>query len=302
MSESISFLPPRRKGLILHIAAAILLAAASGLSFFFALEQEVGGVFGLLLLLGTLLVAPLILAGYRGYALLGGGYALERDGLRLRWGLRAEDIPLPDVEWVRRAADLAYHLPLPPLSVPGAVLGTIHSPELGPVEFLASDINSLVLVATPQKVYAISPADPEEFLRAFQSGLEMGSLAPFAPFSARPAAYLAGAWKDRWMRWLVLGGLGLTAALFIVVALLIPASPPLPLGFLPSGVPQEAGPAVRLLLLPVLSALAFVVDLVAGLFFYRRPARRPVAYLVWAAGVLAPILLLVAVGFILGAA
>ncbi len=84
MSESISFLPPRRKGLILHIAAAILLAAASGLSFFFALEQEVGGVFGLLLLLGTLLVAPLILAGYRGYALLGGGYALERDGLRLR--------------------------------------------------------------------------------------------------------------------------------------------------------------------------------------------------------------------------
>jgi hypothetical protein len=60
--------------------------------------------------------------------------------------------------------------------------------------------------------------------------------------------------------------------------------------------------ALPLLLLPVLSALAFVVDLVAGLFFYRRPARRLVAYLVWAAGVLAPILLLVAVGFILGAA
>jgi len=44
-------------------------------------------------------------------------------GLRLRWGLRAEDIPLPEIEWIRPASDLGFHLPKPFLSMPGALLG-----------------------------------------------------------------------------------------------------------------------------------------------------------------------------------
>ncbi len=295
MVESAVFLPPRRTGLILNITAAIVLSGASFVSFVFAFGQDVGILFGVLLMLGVVLLVPVPLAGYRSYALISASYRLERDGLRLRWGLRAEDIPLAEVEWVRRTTDLAYDLPLPPLSIPGAILGIRSTEELGPMEFMASDDQRLVLIATRQKVFIISPADPDGFIRSFQSGLELGSLVPFAPFSTRPAAYLAKVWSDRVMRWLVLVGLGLNSALFFMVAVIVPNIPSLPMGFLPSGLPADPGPSSQLMLLPVLGGLTFTADLIAGLFFYRRRDQRPVAYLFWSAGIFTPLLLMTGV-------
>ncbi|NMC78371.1 MAG: hypothetical protein GYA59_03330, partial [Chloroflexi bacterium] len=88
------FLPERRTGLIVHIGAAILLIGASLGSFLLAQRQIASSYFVLLLLLSVALLLPLALILYRGYALLRANYILEREGLRLRWGLRSEDIPL----------------------------------------------------------------------------------------------------------------------------------------------------------------------------------------------------------------
>jgi hypothetical protein len=241
---------------------------------------------------------------YRAYALSRAVYRLERDGLRLRWGLRAEDIPLPEIEWVRRAADLATDLPLPPMPWPGALLGTVQAADLGPVEYLASSTHSLLLIATPQRVYAISPEDPETFLRSFQRSLEMGSLTPISSISVLPAAYLSLLWADRVARWLLLGGFILTLLLFVVVSLAIPTRTIASLGFYPDGTPLPGGPAAQMMLLPILGAFAFVIDLATGLFFYRRPAEhlsssRIIAYIAWGSAVVTALLLLAAVLFIL---
>ncbi|HZW03756.1 MAG TPA: PH domain-containing protein [Anaerolineaceae bacterium] len=293
--EATRYLPPRRAGLVFH-ALATAASLTGGISALVAaLSGAVGTQFVLFLGLGLLLLVPLPLLLYRGLALFRASYNLERDGLRLNWGLRRQDIPLPEIEWVRPAGELGFHLPLPRLHWPGAILGLRTVPELGPVEFMAASTENMLLLATPDRVYAISPEDPRAFIRAFQRAWEYGSLSPLPAYSARPTAFLEQVWQDRLARIPLLVGLVLTLGLVFFVALLIPTSGPLSLGFDPSGQPFPPGPPERLMLLPVLAAFTLAINLALGLFLYRLRARRPIAYLLWVSSALTPLLLLLAV-------
>jgi hypothetical protein len=78
----------------------------------------------------------------------------------------------------------------------------------------------------------------------------------------------------------------------------VPSLGQVPLGFLASGAPGDPVPAVGLILLPVISIFLFALGWLAGLVFYRQPNQRPLAHIVWASGVLASVLFLVAVLFI----
>lgn len=295
----ITFLPPRRRALLLHILAAIGFLAVSAVSLIFAIQQQVSGIFSLLLLLSVAFFIPLPVVLYRAYALYNAAYTLERDGLRIRWGLRAEDIPLTEIEWVRPVSDLGFHLPLPRLSFPGAILGLRKIEELGEVEFLSSDASSMLLIAVPKKVYAISPDDRRNFMRAFQNAIEMGSLSPLPAYSAEPAAFARRVWDDRVARGFLVAGLVLTVTLLLLVSLLIPGRSQVALGFDNQGLPLEPVPAQQLLLLPVLGIFAYMADLFIGLFFYRREVERPVAFLLWISSAVTPALLILAVLFIL---
>lgn len=294
MSEVFLFHPPRQRSLIFLGGSTLLLASASVASLVIGLKQEAGYLFVGLLLLSLALFAPLPMFLYRVYALLRASYRLERDGLRLRWGLRAEDIPLPEIEWVRKASDLASDLPLPALAWPGALRGTVRVRDLGAVEYMASTRRTLILVATAQKVYALSPEDPNRFLQSFRRSLELGSLDPISPASVLPVTYLNQIWRDRLARWILLGAFLLTILLFAGAGLVITGQVTIPLGFYPNGQPLPPGPAEQLLLLPILGAFVFLIDLAAGLFFYRRQLYRLLAYLVWGAGAATQSLLLIA--------
>ncbi len=105
----------------------------------------------------------------------------------MQWGFRAEDIPMPEILWIRLAEDLEEPIVLPRLRWPGAVLGVRRQSDVGDVEFMASESSDLMLIGTPERVYAISPGDRNVFLHAFQRQTEMGSLSPFAAFSAHPS-------------------------------------------------------------------------------------------------------------------
>jgi len=285
MDLPITFLPPRRRGVMIHGGLALVLAGAVGGALYFAISGGVGGPFVLLLLLALIAGLALGLILYRLYALLNARYTLERDGLHLRWGLRAETLPIHEIEWVRPASDLATRLPLPPLSFPGGILGMVTAPDLGPVEFLSSEMAPMLLVATPQRVYAISPAAPNAFLKAFRNTIEMGSLESIPSYSALPAAYLVRVWQDRLARILLGLGLAFTLLLLVAVSLAVPGVAQVSLGFDAAGQPIAPVPGEQLLLLPVLGGLAWIIDVVAGLLLYRRPEYRPAAYLLWSAGV-----------------
>jgi hypothetical protein len=283
------FHPPRRTGLLFQ-GGLILALSGAGVYFFFRATQEQSGL-GFLL---NMLIALIVLSGlplllYRFYALLNGGYVLRRDGLRIRWGLRQEDIPLGEIEWMRPANELGFRLPTPWLKWPGAILGTRRVPELGLVEFMSADRAHMILAATPEKIYAISPSEGNVFLATFQQINEMGSLTPLEAQSFYPQVLIGRVWEDRLARLLILLGLGIGLVLLAVVAFAIPSLDTVTwTGF------GDDAPAERLLLLPILDALIWISNVILGSLLYRQGSEyRIAAYMIWGNGLLVGVLLLV---------
>lgn len=299
MADSTRFLPPRRRGVIIHAVAGGLLFLSSATLFFLALQEQFGTYFVIFLIASLLILIPLTFVAYRGYALLRAYYDLERDGLHLRWGLRSEDIPLSKIDWVRPASDLVEELPQRLLAYPGAILGVVNAPGLGMVEYMASEDDDLVLVCTPGRTYALSPMDTRGFITAFQTGFELGSLAEFSSTSVQPAAYLRRVWDTGVARGLLLAGLATTLGLLVVVALQIPLRQTVTLDFNIFGQPMEGVPATMLLLLPVLAIIFFFIDLIGGLYFFRKDDSRVIAFLLWGTAILLPLMMFAALPFIL---
>ncbi len=155
------------------------------------------------------------------------------------------------------------------------------------------------MVATPHKVFAISPEDSAIFLQDVQRAIEMGSLSPVVPQSVYPSFVISTAWESLVARFLWLAGLFLNIGLFAWVSLMAPTLGKVSLGFLPSGLPRVPSPGGWIMLLPVVSLVFFIAGWVVGLIIYRRPDHRPMAIVVWASGVISSFVFLLAVLFIL---
>ena len=291
------FPPSKRNGLILHGILLVLLATASGWGFSNLFRTGSGFNFVVYLLVGLIAFAPIPLLAYRAYALFRAEYILDRDSLELRWGLRDEDIPLTDIEWVRSIHDLTHPLILPPLPMAGALLGLRRHRDVGVVEFIASDKKNLLLVATAKRVYAISPADPVEFTQTFARAVELGSLTPAEPRSVYPSFVITEAWQSGLVRYLWLAGLILNIGLTVWISLLIPLLSQIALGFRPDRTP-DAVPSIQLVILPLVSTFLALVGWVAGLYFYRWEKRRALSVIIWASSTLTSMLFLIAVLFI----
>jgi hypothetical protein len=212
-----------------------------------------------------------------------------------------EQIPISDIEGVRPLTALAGSIPLPFFRLPGSVLGVRRHPDLGPVEFLASDEKSLLLVATSRRIFAVSPEAPVNFLQDIQRVIEMGSLSPALSESVYPSFIVAQAWDSLLARYLWLAGLFLNIGLLAWVSLMAPSLGTVSLGFLPSGTPRTPASGLALILLPIVSVFFYAIGWLAGLAIYRRESQRPMAYVVWTSGVISSLLFLVAVLFIVTA-
>lgn len=293
-----SFPPSRRRGLLIHGIIIAVLAALSIWAFLTLSRAPVGPAIILYLLVILVTLPPLPFFSYRAFALLRADYVLDRDSLSLYWGLRVEDIPLTDIEWIRPASDLTSPLRIPTFRLGGSILGVTRHPDLGTVEFIASTRQNLLLVATAKRTYAISPENAAAFLATFRRATEMGSLLPAEAVSQYPSFLLARAWENPTARFLWLSGLILNLGLVAWVFFLIPAVNQVSLGFAPSGAPLEPVPSIRLILLPLLSASLFMAGITAGLFIYREEKYRLLAMLIWASSALASLLFLLAVLFI----
>lgn len=292
------FPPSKQFGLTLHAVIIILLASASIWGFANLTNAQVGPMFVSYLLIGILAFAPVPFLGYRAYALFKADYYIDRDSLAILWGLRIEDIPLTDIEWVRPATDLTHPLSLPRFRLPGAVLGTRRHPDLGAVEFIASSARNLILIATSKHIFAISPRDAASLVRTFARATELGSLTPTEAKSVYPSFVISQAWESPFARFLWMAGLLLNLGLVAWVGILIPSLSQVPFGFNPFGVPTEPVPSGRLILLPLLSALMFITGLLAGLYFYRWDKERPLAFIIWISSTLCAVIFLVAVLFL----
>jgi len=299
MQDAYAFRPDRRMGLIFNLAGILLFALASMFGLWQVSQASIGVMFMLYLLpiVAAVVIVPVL--AYRVYALQTAVYTLQRDGVRVRWGLRVEDIPMDEVLWVHPASGLSAPLPMPALRMPGSILGKRHLPGGGEVEYLAGNLRDMLYIATPRGGIVISPAEPERFMETFQRFTEMGSLTPLAARSVYPAFLLARVWSARPARVLLLFCVLLGLALLVWVSLAIQGRGELHLGFQPDGSPGDIVPAVRLMLLPILNSSFFLVTLFLGMFFFRHEESRPMAYIIWLSSAVTNLLFLLAVFFIL---
>jgi len=290
--------PPSRRGRPYQVTLIIELAALTVLFAVLASQEPIGLRFTIYILVAGFSFFTLPFLAYWLYSLNRANYSLDREKLTLTWGLRVEQIPVSEVEWVRPLEALTSRLALPFIHLTGAITGSRHHPDLGPVEFLASDAKALVLVATSSRVFVVSPQDTAGFMQNIQRAIEMGSLTPAAPKSVYPAFVVGQAWESNLARYLWLAGLFLNIGLLAWVTFLIPKLESIPLGFLPSGAAGDLVTGAGLILLPVVSLFFYIIGWVAGLTFYRRPDHRPLAHILWVCGVFSTLLFLVAVMFI----
>lgn len=284
------FPPPKRNGLIVHSAILLVLTIITIIGFINLSNADVGPAFLISLLVSIISFIPIPLFVYRTYSLWRADYFIDRDSLAIHWGLRVEDIPLNDIEWIRPADDLTTPLTFPPLSLPGGLLGVRRHPDLSTVEFLASDSKKLLLVATSKKIFAISPDDPSALAQTFARATELGSLAPAEAKSVYPSFVVTQAWSSGLARYLWLTALFLNIGLFIWASFIIPSTPQVILGQAPESVPSS-----QLIIFPVASLLLAVAGWIAGLYFYRWERERTLAFIVWGSGTLTSLLFLLAV-------
>lgn len=292
------FPPPKRRGLILHGVVILVLTALAVAGFVTLSRSEVGPVFLVSLLVAMTAFTPIPFFVYRAYALFQADYHLDRDSLAIKWGLRVEDIPLTDIEFIRSADDLTVPLALPRLRLPGGILGMRRHPDLGVVEFLAADAKKLLLVATAKRVFVISPENPAALSQTFARATEMGSLTPTESKSVYPSFVITQAWASNLARYLWLTALFLNLGLFVWTSLVIPTIPRVALA------PQFAGselatvPSSQLIIFPVASLLLSIAGWVAGLYFYRWERERVLAFIVWGSNMVMSLFFLIAVLFI----
>lgn len=291
------FSPSKRLGLSLHAVVLIALLGVSAWAFANLSRESLGPNFVIFLLAGIIAFAPVPLLAYRAYALFRAEYVLNRDSLELRWGLRNEAIPLMDIEWVRPVGDLTYPLRTPAALLPGSLLGLRRHRDLGVVEFMASDKKNLLLVATPRRIYAISPANPAEFTQTFARAVELGSVSSAQAKSVYPSFVLAEAWQSGLVRYLWLAALFLNIGLIVWTSLLIPAMPHVSFAFGPDRSASTV-PGAQLVILPLLSVVLTLTGWGAGLYFYRWTETRVLSSVIWASSALSSVVFLVAVLFI----
>jgi hypothetical protein len=287
--------PPPRPGRTLQVILIIVFAILAALFGEFASQEPIGLRSTIYILVAALAFFPLPFLAYWLYSLSRANYSLDREKLTLSWGLRVEQIPVSEVEWVRPMEALASPPALPVLHLPGLITGVRHHKDLGVVEFLASDAKAMLMVATSKRVFVISPQDTTGFMEDIQRAIEMGSLSSATQRSVYPTFVVVLAWESMLARYLWLAGLFLNIGLLGWVTMLIPTLGSIPLGFLPSGAVGEPVPGAGLILLPVVSLFFFIAGWVAGLTFYHRSELRPLANIVWAGGVFSSVVFLVAV-------
>jgi hypothetical protein len=309
-----SFAPPRRLGMTLHAVAILILAAITGFGFWKLLQTSIGPLFVIDLLLSLFSTSLIPLFIYRLYALWGAYYVIERDGVHLHWGLRAEDIPMKSIQWVYTSTEVQQltgrRPPLPWMRLPGALLGVRHLISSPPLEYLASSTAHLVLISTPERIYAVSPNDPKAFQLVYQRFNELGSLVPIPARSVYPSFLIEEVWRNRPARYILAVDLLLNILLVGWVSLVIPTRTEVILGIFA----EEPSPSVHLLLLPIINGLFFLFSLLLGLFFYRRSSLtasaqgtrvwsllvpgKVLAFVLWGSNILASLLFFGAMLFI----
>ena len=275
------YLPTKRKGLLFIISTSMFLVIVS--IFLLIQANHVETQLTSLLLRGAVLFISglLIWLLYQAFVLKTMKYTLMREKLVLQWGFRREEIPANMIEWVKPASQLNDSFQVPLMHIPGLITTRRKTQGINVIEFAATEISDLVLVAKSAKIFAISPIEINAFLDQFHRMNELGSLEQVNAKSVRFSTFWARIWQDRIARLLILLSFLLVLALFAFV---------LTTSYGRSSIiweGEESVPSTRLLLLPFMNFVLWLLAFVTGsTFFLRQTVPVLTVYILWGFSIL----------------
>lgn len=233
----------------------------------------------------ALLTVPLLLVLiYHTVGCLTLRYRLDRNGVVIRWAGTEQVIPIRDIQRILPGGQLGGTIVRRQgLRWPGYERGLGRVPGIGRTRFLATrPFAEQILLVVPGQAFAISPADPDGFVAAYEARRELGPNRLLEQ-EIHHAHWLAWPiWRDQ-TTWVLLGAaLAINLGLFGYLAARYPGLDlRLPLHFNAEGVVDRIGTKTELFALPVIGLIIFGTNLALGLILYRR--ERAGSYLLWGA-------------------
>ena len=285
--------PPKRIGSLLLLIILILLIAACGALAWLAFNRASGGFFFLYLIGSIIVFFPIPFFLYLLIALNRAKYTITPNGFSMQWGLRTEDIPFSEIDFVRMPNELVAQLPKPPIAFPGAVFGSRFHNDLGKIEFVASKRKNLVLVATKKIIFAISPSNINSFRTDFSRAMEFAPISPIKPQSSQPRLIIADIFADKAAGYLIGASVFLSIILLLVISFMVPI-PETDFSQISRNIQLGTTfPGNRLLILPLLVFLFLFLDIGFGAYLFRKKAHKINAYFLFAAGLILPVFFLI---------
>ncbi len=233
----------------------------------------------------VLLSAPVVLVlAYQTASCLTLRYYLDRNGVVVRWFGSEQIIPIRDIQQVMSGHLLGDTIVRRRgLRWPGHERGEGSVPGIGRTYFLATrPLAEQLLLVTPGQAFAISPEDPEGFLKGFEARRELGPNR-LLDQEVRHARWLTWPfWTDQTARTLLGTAAFINLGLFGYLCARFPGLDfQLPLHFNRFGQADRIGTKAELFALPIIGLLIFGTNLGLGLILYRRG--RAGSYLLWGA-------------------
>ena len=296
--------PPRALGLMV---GAVLIAWSVGIAALLLLGT-LGQPFGLLTLGTSMVIAACLgVAGvfaYWTYSLATLSYALDRNGLVIRWGITRQVIPLGAIE--RLVPGTSVGVPkVEGVSWMGYHIGRADLDRIGNVLFYSTHQTpeQVLYVMTTERNYAISVPDPAAFARQIQVRQDLGPTAEVTHHVERALSSVQGFWGDR-IGWGLAGaGIALCAIAWVMLAVQYGALPAtIPVFFPPTEIAPLSETNPRDVLINVPRAATFVLgaNLVVGVLMYAWD--RTVARLLLGAGIALQVGFLIALQAAIGRA
>ncbi|MFZ1753589.1 MAG: DUF1648 domain-containing protein [Caldilineaceae bacterium] len=258
------------------------------------LTRRQADILSFVLLALILLSLPLLLhLFYRTWSAFTLEYWLDRDALRIRWAAQCVVIPLPAVELIVSEGEMA--LSPSPRTWPAPYIRQVVGQDGQSIDLLASrpPLASLWL-QTADQFFAISPAQPTEFLAALQAYNRLGPSRTLAVERQQSGLCVYTVLQDSLSRWLLVAGF---LGVLLLFAALFSTYPGLPERMIfhydATGLPDSVRPKNALFLLPSIGLATWLVNSLAGLWMACRQQRSG-AYLLWSSTLFVQLLSLLA--------
>lgn len=256
-------------------------------------RRPVDGLSFVLLTVILLSLPLLVYLLYRTWGAFNLEYWLDRNAVRIRWAADCVVIPLPAIAQI--VADGNLPVPRSFRVWPAAFVYSVEGNGSERLALYSSrPLIDAIWLQTSDALFAISPAETQEFLAALQEYNRLGPSHRLALASERPALCVFTALRATLSRGLLLAGLGGVLLLFAALFFTYPGLPDrLIFHYDAAGVPDSIRPKNALFLLPAIGLAAYVVNGAAGLWMACRQ-QPAAAYLLWGSAISVQLLSLLA--------